>query len=81
MKQPTAIKSKKPEKKEIAPAIPVTSTVASSGNVAEATIPSSSSLDSGPRSAGARRSSERARGKRRKKPTSEAPTNDSSSWQ
>lgn len=81
--KPSAVKSKKPMKKAFASAVPVTSTVASSGNVAEAPIASPSSLESGPRSAGARRSSERARGKRRKKVNAEAPTDDSSpgSWQ
>ena len=68
--KPAATKKPKPEPKKVVAAAPVATTVASSGNVAQvpAAAVKEQSLESGPRTAGARRSSERARGKRRKSP-------------
>ena len=69
--KPAATKKPKPEPKKVVAAAPVTTTVASSGNVAQApatAVKEPSLAESGPRTAGARRSSERARGKRRKSP-------------
>uniref|UniRef100_A0A7S2MTU8 Uncharacterized protein n=1 Tax=Helicotheca tamesis TaxID=374047 RepID=A0A7S2MTU8_9STRA len=85
-------KEKTPKKEVAAPA--VTSTVASSGTVAAASATSERkpSRETGPRTAGARRSAERTRGKRRKKsatatttpapaPKDGAETSSSESWQ
>jgi hypothetical protein len=68
--KPAATKKPKPEPKKVVAAAPVATTVASSGDVAPAPAAAvkEPSLESGPRTAGARRSSERARGKRRKSP-------------
>lgn len=75
-KKPAATKKPKPEPKKVVVAAPVTTTV-SSGDVVQAKEPAS--LESGPRTAGARRSSERARGKRRKSPPKPAAAAEESS--
>jgi len=75
-KKPAATKKPKPEPKKVVVATPVTTTV-SSGDVVQAKGPAS--LESGPRTAGARRSSERARGKRRKSPPKPATAAEESS--
>lgn len=74
--KPIVAKSKKPTKKVAAP-VAAASTVISSGTVS-ASSPQPESAISGPRSAGAKRSSERTRGKRRKSSTNlEDPPSDS----
>lgn len=71
------------EPKKVVPPAPVSSTVQSSGNVvAPAAVEPQTSLETGPRSGGARRSSERTRGKRRKSPPRDDSKPESTqSWQ